>query len=144
MGSSLEIRFRHAWEHRYPDLPFVVEQTIPAWVQWAERRKDLGLCRVRRPYRADFLWPDARVVVECQGGTWRQGGHSTGQGIDRDAAKLITAQMGGWALFPITITMLRDQGHVWLPMIADTIKARVKNCELASDCFQTAEGTGRI
>ena len=124
MVSSLEIRFRHAWEHRYPDLPFVVEQTIPAWVQWAERRKDLGLCSVRRPYRGDFLWPDAKVVVECQGGTWRQGGHSTGQGIDRDAAKLITAQIGGWALFPITITMLRDQGDVWLPMIAETIRGR--------------------
>lgn len=124
MTSALEGRFAAAWQYRYPDLPYLTEQTIPAWVQWAEQRKQLGLCRVRRPYRGDFLWPDARVVVECQGGTWQQGGHSSGKGIDRDAAKLITAQLDGWLLFPITTTMLREQAEVWLPKVAEVIRRR--------------------
>lgn len=123
-SSTLEQRFAAAWQHHYPDLPYITEQTIPGWEAWAERRKALGLCRVRRPYRGDFLWPGSRVVVECQGGTWRQGGHSSGAGIDRDAAKLITAQLSGWLLFPLTVTMIRDQGAVWLPMVAGAIRER--------------------
>jgi very-short-patch-repair endonuclease len=125
MASTLEHRFAAAWQQRHPDLPYLTEQTIPAWEAWAERRKALGLCRVRRPYRGDFLWPAARVVVECQGGTWQQGGHSSGKGIDRDAAKLITAQLDGWLLFPITTTMLRQQADVWLPMVAEAIRRRI-------------------
>ena len=124
MASTLEHRFAAAWQQQYPDLPYTTEQTIPAWEAWAERRKALGLCRVRRPYRGDFLWPAAKVVVECQGGTWQQGGHSSGKGIDRDAAKLITAQLDGWLLFPITTTMLRQQADVWLPMVAEAIRRR--------------------
>jgi len=124
MASKLEARFAAAWQQRYPHLPYITEQTIPAWEAWAERRKALGLCRVRRPYRGDFLWPASRVVVECQGGTWSVGGHSSGAGIDRDAAKAITAQLGGWLLFPITTTMLREHGGVWLPMIAEAVVSR--------------------
>jgi very-short-patch-repair endonuclease len=124
MASDLERRFADAWLRQYPQLPYITEQTIPSWEAWAGQRKLLGLCRVRRPYRGDFLWPDSRVIVECQGGTWAVGGHSSGAGIDRDAAKAITAQLGGWLLLPITTTMLRNQAGVWLPMIAEAIMAR--------------------
>jgi very-short-patch-repair endonuclease len=125
MPSRLEAQFAHTWGRLYPGLPFVREVSIPPWQAWAVERKALGLAKVRRAYVADFAWPDARVVVEVQGGTWVKSGHSTGTGIQRDAIKALTAAAGGWVVLGLTGEMIGPQGSVWLPKVAGLIRSRI-------------------
>ena len=49
-----------------------------------------------RKFRFDFCWREARLLVEINGGTFTQGGHSTGLGIRRDYEKGNLAQLAGW------------------------------------------------
>ncbi len=52
-----------------------------------------------RKWRFDFAWPELRLAVECQGGIWAKGGHSTGVGITRDLEKLDAAHRQGWTVY---------------------------------------------
>lgn len=124
-SSPLEDRFAALWQRQFPGLPFEREFTLPAWEAWASERKALGLVTRRVRYRADFAWPDARVALEIQGGTWTLGKHSSGAGIERDCAKSFTAQASGWVCFAITGTMLKRQNSIWLPKLAATIQRRL-------------------
>jgi hypothetical protein len=49
-----------------------------------------------RKYRADYCWPEAKVIVECDGGIWQKSGHSSGKGILRDMHKANHAQLLGF------------------------------------------------
>lgn len=49
-----------------------------------------------RKFRFDFCWREAKLLVEINGGTFTQGGHSTGLGIRRDYTKSNLAQLAGW------------------------------------------------
>lgn len=122
--SPLEDRFALRWKALYPGLVFEREYTLPAWEDWAAERKAAGLISRRVTYRADFAWPEARVALEIQGGTWTLGKHSSGAGIERDCAKSFTAQASGWICFAITGTMLRKQEAIWFPKLANTIRRR--------------------
>jgi very-short-patch-repair endonuclease len=126
LGSRLEGRFAAVWIVSYPELPFVREFVPDAWREWAAERVELGQRRNRVPYKADFAWPDARVIVEIQGGIWGKGrsGHSSGRGIERDAIKSFTAQRGGWILLPFTERMMGEQAGIWLPKLAGLILER--------------------
>lgn len=121
----LEDRFVDRWTTRYPQFPYEREKTIDAWRQWAHERKARGFVSRAVPYKGDFLWPDARVVVEVQGGTWGVGGHSTGTGIERDASKAFTAACGGWVVVALTERMLMKHDDVWLPKLAALIASRI-------------------
>ena len=125
MASRLEQQFSDKWGRLYPGLPFLREQTIPPWEQWASERKALGLAKVRRAFVGDFVWQQARVVVEVQGGTWTKSGHSTGTGIQRDAIMALTAAAGGWVVVGLTADMIGPQGSVWLPKVAGLIRSRM-------------------
>ena len=125
MASRLEQQFSDRWGRSFPDLPFICEQTIPPWEAWATERKALGLAKVRRAFVGDFVWPEARVVVELQGAIWVKGGHSTGGGIERDAVKSLTAAAGGWVVLALTADMIGPQGSVWLPKVAAVIRQRM-------------------
>jgi hypothetical protein len=122
MSSPLEDCFLDRWLNRYPHLRPEREVAIPPWVDFHKLHKRRG-----RPMRADFAWPAVKVAVELQGGTWsgRRQGHSTGAGIERDCRKACLAAAGGWALFPITTPMLRDQEALWLTHLAQTILSRL-------------------
>lgn len=52
-----------------------------------------------RRFRWDFAWPDQRVLVEINGGTYAHMGHSTGTGIARDYEKSNLAVLAGWKAF---------------------------------------------
>jgi very-short-patch-repair endonuclease len=123
--SLLEDRFATAWAVRYPELPFQREVVIPPWEAWSHERKLLGLAKRRQAYRADFVWPEARVAVEIQGAIWKGGAHSTGSGVNRDCAKTLVAQCGGWAVLPLTDRMIIPQQLIWLPRIAQLITDRI-------------------
>lgn len=48
-----------------------------------------------RRWRADMAWPDMRLVVEVEGGTWAQGRHNRATGYAADCEKYNAAQIGG-------------------------------------------------
>ena len=49
-----------------------------------------------RKFPFDFAFPEARLLVEVQGGTYTVGAHSTGTGLARDYEKINLAQLHGW------------------------------------------------
>ena len=123
--SRLENIFIAKWLRDHPHLPFEREYVIPGWREWAKEKKRLGLVTRSVPFKADFAWPEACVLLEVQGGTFVVGGHSTGPGIERDAIKSLTAQISGWALIFMTDKMLTRNGEkIWLPKLAAFIIKR--------------------
>lgn len=49
-----------------------------------------------RRWRFDFAWPDIKLAVEVEGGTFTNGRHSRGIGMRKDMEKYNTAQEMGW------------------------------------------------
>ena len=73
----------------------------PPWV--VEHRFDA----VRR-WRFDFAWPDLLLAVECEGGTWTGGRHTTPQGFEADCEKYAEALLAGWRVLRVTKSMIED------------------------------------
>jgi very-short-patch-repair endonuclease len=70
-----------------------------------------------RRFRADFAWPEQRLLVEVQGGIWTRGkaSHSSGAGVSRDAEKLNTATLAGWRVLQVTSDHIRSGDAVaWI------------------------------
>lgn len=71
-----------------------------------------------RQYRAvegrrwawDFAWPSHMLLLEVDGGTWSQGRHNTGTGIEGDAEKQSVAAALGWRTMRVTGKMI-DSGR---------------------------------
>lgn len=54
-----------------------------------------------RRLAADFALPEARLLVEVQGGIWTGGAHGSKQGILRDLERLNAATLAGWWLLRV-------------------------------------------
>ena len=50
----------------------------------------------KRKFRADFAWPQYRLLVEVEGGIWSKGAHARPKGILRDMEKSNLAALNGW------------------------------------------------
>ena len=62
-----------------------------------------------RQFRWDRAYPDHKVAIEVQGGTWTPGGaHSRGSGIARDCLKFSLGAALGWRLLPLTKQMIES------------------------------------
>ena len=61
-----------------------------------------------RKWRADFAFPAARLLVECEGGVWTGGRHVTGAGFVADIAKYNAAALAGFRLIRVTGDMIAD------------------------------------
>lgn len=75
----------------------------------------------QRRHRLDFAWPDKKIGIEIQGGTWLQAGgrHNRGEGYTKDCIKLNLAVLAGWRLFWLTGDMLTNEPELHLkPIIA--------------------------
>lgn len=59
-----------------------------------------------RRYRADFAWPDQRVLVECEGGGWSAGRHTRGAGFEADMEKYGLAQRLGYTVVRVSQRMI--------------------------------------
>jgi very-short-patch-repair endonuclease len=59
-----------------------------------------------RRFRVDFLID--RLVVECEGGIWIKGGHSTGKGITRDIEKGNLLTLNGFCVLRFTKDMINN------------------------------------
>ena len=49
-----------------------------------------------RKFRADFAWPDHKIILEVEGGLWVSGKHGRGSGIVKDIEKQNEAAAMGW------------------------------------------------
>lgn len=102
--TKLEEDFAALWECKYPNIDLIAQYPI-------------------KRYRIDFCHPQAKVIIECQGGTWVAGlGHSSGKGIERDCKKFCTLAGMGYLIFPLTCTMVEEK---WIDAIASCINERV-------------------
>lgn len=73
----------------------------PEWVR--EHRFDAV-----RKWRFDFAWPDLKVAVEIEGGTWSNGRHGRGHGFEGDCLKYDEAAIAGWLVLRVTTDMVND------------------------------------
>lgn len=51
-----------------------------------------------RRWRFDWAWPEQKLALECQGGTWTGGRHVRGAALLKEWEKLNSAAVLGWRL----------------------------------------------
>lgn len=91
--SPLEERFALEFAQRFPHLP-------------PPQRQLAGVIPGRR-FVFDFAWPDARLLVEVDGGTWSQGRHTRGDGYESDCFKCNAATIAGWRVLRFTAAQVK-------------------------------------
>lgn len=68
-----------------------------------------------RKWRFDFAFPEKKIAVELQGGTWSRGGHARGSGIEKDCEKFSHAAILGWSIILADTNQVKNgQGIDWL------------------------------
>jgi hypothetical protein len=60
-----------------------------------------------RRWRADYCWPDKKVIVEIEGGVWSRGRHTRGYGFVKDMEKYNEAGKLGYRVFRFTPQQLK-------------------------------------
>lgn len=60
-----------------------------------------------RKWRFDFAYPDHKVAIEVEGGTWSRGRHTRGSGYEKDCEKYNAASLLGWSVYRFTSTMIK-------------------------------------
>lgn len=55
-----------------------------------------------RRWRFDFAWPEHKLAIEVDGGTWSGGRHVRGSGVEKDSEKYSTAAVLGWRVIRCT------------------------------------------
>ena len=78
--------------------------------------RELVFCG-HRDWRFDYAWPDAKVALELEGGTFSGGRHSTGPGMRADMEKYNEAALRGWCVLRCETRQARSMkilGIVWL------------------------------
>ena len=63
----------------------------------------------KRRWRADFAWPDAKMLIEIEGGVWNRGRHLTPKGFAADAEKYLTATLQGWTVIRLVYNQLTPE-----------------------------------
>lgn len=76
-----------------------------------------------RRWRFDFAWPDRKIAVEVEGGTWSGGRHTRGSGFEADCDKYNAAALDGWTVFRFTAKHI-DSGEAVLIIRAALQDAR--------------------
>jgi very-short-patch-repair endonuclease len=71
----------------------------------------------RRLWRADFCWPDHKLIVEFEGGVFIRGRHTRGKPFEADCIKYNTATLMGYRVLRFT------ERHVTSGYAILTIKA---------------------
>ena len=61
-----------------------------------------------RKWRFDFAWPDSKIALEAEGGTWTGGAHTRGKHFASDCEKYNTATLMGWQVYRFTTDMIND------------------------------------
>jgi very-short-patch-repair endonuclease len=59
-----------------------------------------------RKWRFDFAFPDRKIAVEIEGGTWTKGRHTRPAGFAADCEKYNEATRLGWQVYRFTTGMI--------------------------------------
>lgn len=89
----------------------------------ASQINDAGLPRPEREYRFakidlgrgwrfDFAWPDNKLAIEVEGGTWSGGRHTRGSGFAGDCEKYNAAAELGWTVLRYTGNSINNQDAI--------------------------------
>lgn len=130
MASSLEDQFLVLWCERHPHLPAPEEQftEIPPWLEHLEHRKLTESSRCRK-WQADFVFVEARLIVEISGGLYAaKSGHTTAKGVERDYAKSVVAAAGGWLCLHLAGSQLTPY---FIDLIASMVVSRMQDSSAA-------------
>ena len=67
-----------------------------------------------RKFRFDFLLPGIKpqVIVECEGGTWAGGRHTSGVGFRNDCVKYNLAVEHGYIVLRYTSDLIKSKGAI--------------------------------
>jgi len=104
--STLEQAFLTTWNQLARHLPKPVEE-----YRFHDTRR----------WRFDFAWPDRKVAVECEGGTWTAGRHTRGSGFEGDVEKYNAATSMGWRVFRCTSGTLKDDPAGFIDMVGSSV-----------------------
>jgi very-short-patch-repair endonuclease len=80
-----------------------------------EPEREYRFCE--RRWRFDFAYPEQKIGIECEGGTWAGGRHTRGSGFEKDCEKYNQAAIMGWKVLRFTKGMIDDGTAI------ETIKA---------------------
>jgi very-short-patch-repair endonuclease len=61
----------------------------------------------KRKWLFDFAWPELKIAVEIEGGTYTGGRHVRPEGFREDAIKYNNATMLGWSVYRFTSDMVK-------------------------------------
>lgn len=95
----------------------------------AQSRIPMPVCEHRfcsRKFRFDYAWPEQKVAVEIEGGTYgrRKARHSTGSGYSADCDKYNLAALGGWLVLRYTAAHVRRHKAQILAQVAAALELR--------------------
>ena len=76
---------------------------------------------IGRRWRFDFAWPDRKVAVEIQGGTWNRGRHVRGKGYAKDCEKHNAAVALEWKVLQFTGDMLREDPVGYIEQVKELL-----------------------
>lgn len=70
-------------------------------------QREYRFCPDRR-WRADFVFETEQIIVEIEGGTWSNGRHSRGAGMETDMKKYNRATIMGYRVLRYTTAMVQS------------------------------------
>lgn len=89
------------------DLEDELEQQLSGGEGIPPYQRQFKFCDTRR-WKGDFCWPDIKLVVEVDGGTFMGGRHNTGVGMHNDMIRSNWLQLHGWTLLRGDSIMVHD------------------------------------
>lgn len=78
-----------------------------------------------RKWRFDFAWPDLKLALEVEGGTWAGGRHTRGAGYERDCEKYSHAAALGWKVMRFT------SGQIGKPWMVGLVGMALDNAKVS-------------
>ena len=76
-----------------------------------------------RKFTADFAWPDARMLVFCEGGVFGGKAHGSVSGILKDVERSQFAAANGWRVFRVSAVCLRDKSVETAERLREAVRA---------------------
>ena len=79
-----------------------------------------------RKWRWDMAYPDIKLAIEVDGGTWSGGRHTSGSGFSKDCEKHNAGVLRGWALLRFTTDMVTHGVRNRFPPPEEVIKEAIE------------------
>jgi very-short-patch-repair endonuclease len=84
--------------------------------------REFMFLKPRRRYRADFAWPELKLLVEVEGGVYSGGRHVRGKGFTEDLHRSNLAQLENYMILRFTGEQIKS--GLALDLIERAIKLR--------------------